>query len=135
MVFTVALALVTLCIIAMLDRLEDFLHYKFENAATQTFQSRETRALEWLRFNFPFAPKQKGDATTYRHVFRRMMAGIEHAPTALGDIQGAIARPADETFEGRVGSLPLSWTNSRFVSFVFGIDVNFEHFLFQEMVR
>lgn len=34
MVFTVALALVTLCIIAMLDRLEDFLHYKFENAAT-----------------------------------------------------------------------------------------------------
>lgn len=75
MVFTVALALVTLCIIAMLDRLEDFLHYKFENAATQTFQSRETRALEWLRFNFPFAPKQKGDATTYRHVFRRMMAG------------------------------------------------------------
>lgn len=64
-----------------------------------------------------------------------MMAGIEHAPTALGDIQGAIARPADETFEGRVGSLPFSWTNSCFVSFVFGIDVNFEHFLFQEMVR
>lgn len=31
-----------------------------------------------------------------------MMAGIEHAPTALGDIQGAIARPADETFEGIV---------------------------------
>lgn len=47
MVFTVALALVTVRIIAMLDRLEDFLHYKFQKPAP-------ARVLEWLRFNFPF---------------------------------------------------------------------------------
>lgn len=59
-----------MCIIATLDRLEDFLHYKFENA---DFPATPARVLEWFRFDFPLA--QKGDATTYRHVFRRMMAG------------------------------------------------------------
>lgn len=46
-----------------------------------------------------------------------MMAGIEHAPTALGDIQGAIARPADETFEGRVVAFFLDQFLFRFVRF------------------
>ena len=60
----------SMCIIATLDRLEDFLHYKFENA---DFPATPARVLEWFRFDFPLA--QKGDATTYRHVFRRRMAG------------------------------------------------------------